>query len=285
MNEISASIDTSAGAFEKDVIEASRTRPVIVDFWAPWCGPCRVLKPILEKLAREYGGKFVLAKLNTDEHPEIAGRYGVRGIPNVKAFVNGSVADEFVGALPESGVRAFIERLLPSPAETLRRAAQAAVTEGDFEAAESRLREAIAIDERNVAARIDLAELLAARHDYAGANAVLDAVPEHERDDRAARVTAQIALWTSAKDLPSVEILRERLAAHPEDLAARLQFAERLTAESRYEPALEALLEVVRRDRAALRESARQAMLRIFSLAGDAELVGRYRRLLASALN
>jgi putative thioredoxin len=280
------SIDTTADTFERDVIEASRSHPVVVDFWAPWCGPCRVLKPILEKLAKEYAGKFVLVKLNTDEHPEPAARYGVRGIPNVKAFVDGKVANEFVGALPESGVRAFLDSLVPSEAEKLRRDAIHAIAEGEFEEAEAKLREAISLEPANVPAQVELAELLAARGDMAGAEAALAVVPEYESDERLDALRARVAGWRTVQGLPSADALRDRIAGNPGDLEARLALGERFAGEARFESAMKELLEVVRRDRGELREKARQALLRVFSLAsGDPDLVREYRRQLASALN
>jgi putative thioredoxin len=120
----SFSIDVGEQNFNEVVIEGSRQAPVVVDFWAPWCAPCRALKPVLEKLADEYQGRFTLAKVNSDENPAIAAQFGVRGIPNVKAFVGGELVDEFSGALPEPAVREFIDRIVPSPAEELRQAAQ-----------------------------------------------------------------------------------------------------------------------------------------------------------------
>jgi putative thioredoxin len=280
------SIDTTADSFERDVIEASRSHPVVVDFWAPWCGPCRVLKPILEKLAKEYAGKFVLVKLNTDEHPEPAARYGVRGIPNVKAFVDGNVVNEFVGALPESGVRGFLDSLVPSGAEKLRRAAVQCIADGDFEGAESKLREAIAIEPANLPAQIDLAELLAARGDMPGAETALAAVPDYESNERLDTLRARIAGWRTVQELPSADALKDRIAADPGDLGSRLALGERFAVEARYESAMKELLEVVRRDRGDLREKARQALLRVFNLAsGDPDLVREHRRQLASALN
>ncbi len=280
------SIDVTTADFDRDVVEASRQVPVVVDFWAPWCGPCRALKPILEKLAAEYAGKFVLAKVNTDENPDVAARYDVRGIPNVKAFVDGRLASEFTGAQPESAVRRFLDSLMPSPGETLRGAAQADVAQGDVDAAETKLRQAIALEAGNATARIDLAALLAARGDPAGAEAALAAIPEPLRDERATAIATRIALERKRARLADAATLQTQVAAHPEDLDARFTYADRLAADGRYREALDELLEVVRRDRADRREQARKAILEVFGLATDApELVREYRRKLAGALN
>jgi putative thioredoxin len=279
------SFDTTAARFEQDVLERSKTVPVLVDFWAPWCAPCRVLKPILEKLAVEFEGRFALAKVNTDENPEIATRYGVRGIPNVKAFVDGQLVDEFTGALPESGVRGFLEGLIPSESEKLRRAAAAALAKGDAPNAEAALREAIALDPANLDARIDFAALLLARDDYAGAEAQLAEVPDDLRDDRATAIAAKVALWKRGQSLPDLATLKAQVDARPEDLEARLGYADRLAAEGRFRAALDELIEVVRRDRGEPRERARKSVLALFGLAADQpDLVGEYRRKLAGVL-
>ena len=279
------SFDTGTEAFERDVLQASQKVPVLVDFWAPWCAPCRVLKPVLEKLAAEYRGRFLLAKVNSDEHPQLAAQFGVRGIPNVKAFVDGKLADEFTGALPESGVRAFIDRLIPTPGEKLRRTARALVIQGGFDEAEQHLRSALELEPDNRAVRLDLVELLLAKNSHAEAEQFFAPIPERERDERGDRLYSVLALWKHSQQLPPVETLEARLAADPDDLSARLALGERLIAEKQYEPALAALLEVVRKDRGALRTSARKLMVDVFQLAEDRdELVSEYRKLLAGAL-
>ncbi len=279
------SFETGTEAFERDVLQASRNVPVLVDFWATWCAPCRVLKPVLEKLAAEYGGRFLLAKVNSDEHPQLSAQFGVRGIPNVKAFVDGRLADEFTGALPESGVRAFIDRLIPTPGEKLRRTARALVVQGDFDEAERHLRSALELEPDNQVVRLDLVELLLAKNSQAEADALFAPIPERERDERADRLYAVLALWKRSQQLPSMHALEARLAADPDDLAARLALGERLVAESRYEPALAALLDVVRKDGGALRTSARKLMVDVFELVeNQPELVSGYRKLLAGAL-
>ena len=279
------SFDTSAEAFEKEVLKASENVPVLVDFWAPWCAPCRVLKPILEKLVGEYQGRFLLAKVNSDEHPQLSARFGVRGIPNVKAFVDGKLADEFTGALPESGVRAFIDRLIPTPGEKLRRTARALVNQGDFDEAERHLRSALELEPANHALRLDLVEILLAKNSHAEADALFAPIPERERDERADRLYSVLAFWKKSQQLPAVEELQAKIAANPADLSARLALGERLVADQRFEPALAALLEVVRKDRGALRTSARKLMVEVFKLAdSQPELVGEYRKLLAGAL-
>ena len=259
--------------------------PVLVDFWAPWCAPCRVLKPVLEKLAGEYQGRFLLAKVNSDDHPKLSAQFGVRGIPNVKAFVDGKVADEFTGALPESGVRAFIDRLIPTPGEKLRRAARVLVTQGDFDEAERQLHSALALEPENKAIRLDLVELLLAKNSHAQAEALIEVIPERERDERADKLYAVLALWKRSQRLPSLAELEARLDAAPDDLHARLALGERLIADKRYEPALAALLAVVRGDKGALRTGARKLMVEVFNLAEDQpDLVSEYRKLLAGAL-
>jgi putative thioredoxin len=259
--------------------------PVLVDFWAPWCAPCRVLKPVLEKLAGEYQGRFLLAKVNSDEHPQLSAQFGVRGIPNVKAFVDGKLADEFTGALPESGVRAFIDRLIPTPGEKLRRTARAFFDQGNFDAAERHLRDALELETANQEARLDLVELLLAKDSHAEADALLAPIPERERSERGDKLYSVLALWKRSQQLPAMGELEARLAAHPDDLSSRLALGERLIADKRYESALAALLEVVRRDRGALRTGARKLMVEVFNLAEDqADLVSEYRRLLAGAL-
>ena len=279
------SFETGTEAFERDVLQASQKVPVLVDFWAPWCAPCRALKPVLEKLAAEYQGRFLLAKVNSDEHPQLAAQFGVRGIPNVKAFVDGKLADEFTGALPESGVREFIDRLIPTPGEKLRRTARALLTQGDFDEAERHLRSALELEPENRAVRLDLVELLLAKNSHAEADEMFAPIPERERDERAERLYSVLALWKRSQQLPPAAELQAKLAANPDDLSARLALGERLVADRQYEPALAALLEVVRRDRGALRTSARKLMVEVFNLAeAQPELVSEYRKLLAGAL-
>lgn len=280
------SYDTGTATFEHDVLDASRQAPVLVDFWAPWCGPCRALTPVLERLAEEYQGRFSLAKINTDEHPEIAAKFGVRGIPNVKAFVDGALVDEFVGALPESGVRQFIARVLPGPVDKLRSEARAAVAAGDFETAEAKVREALELDPGSSETGIDLAELLVARQAFDEAEPLIEAVPEVLRDERTQQLAARIAFWKKGKDLPDPAALRARVAADPAALAARRDLADRLVIERDFRGALDELLEIVRRADGAERDAAREAMVNVFTLAADqTELVADYRRQLARALH
>jgi putative thioredoxin len=279
------SFDTGTEAFERNVLQASERVPVLVDFWAPWCAPCRALTPILEKLAGEYQGRFLLAKVNSDEHPQLSAQFGVRGIPNVKAFVDGKLADEFTGALPERGVRAFIDRLIPTPGEKLRRTARALVTQGDFDGAERHLRSAVELEPANHALRLDLVELLLAKNSHAEADEMFAPIPERERDERADKLYSVLALWKKSQQLPAIGELEAKLASNPDDLPSRLALGERLVADRRYEPALAALLEVVRKDRGALRTSARKLMVEVFNLAEDQSvLVSEYRKLLAGAL-
>lgn len=280
-------LDVDESTFDALVIESSRKVPVVVDFWAPWCAPCRALGPILEKLAGEYAGRFTLAKINSDENPALSTRYGVRGIPNVKAFADGRVVDEFTGALPESGVRAFIERIVPSPAEELRdSAARVYVQTRDAQQALDLLAQAEQLDPANDDVRIDRAAILAegGRHDEA--RQLIDSLaPLVQMDDRVSALKARLDLAQSAAAAPSDDVLRARIVRDENDLEARLQLAHQHVARREYRPALEHLLEIVRRDRNYRDDIARKTMLKVFELLRTQdELVSEFRRKLASAM-
>jgi putative thioredoxin len=280
-------VDASTATFDEVVLRGSRGVPVIVDFWAPWCAPCRALAPVLEKLAAEYAGRFVLAKVNSDENQDLAAQFGVRGIPNVKAFVDGRIVDEFSGALPEPAVRAFIERLLPSPAETLRREAMDDYAAGDASSALAKLDRARELDPSNRIVPIDRIEVLIALGRVDEARAALDKLDVlTRREDRVSALEARLNIAATMAEAPDTATLQARIAADGNDLDARLQLANLHAARERYEPALGELLEVAKRDRGFRDGAGRKQMVALFGLLGEeSELVHRYRRLLASALN
>jgi putative thioredoxin len=276
--------DVNEADFSRVVIEGSRKVPVLVDFWAEWCAPCRALKPILEKLADEYQGRFLLAKVNSDQNQALAARYGVRGIPNVKAFVGGELVDEFSGALPEAMVREFIEGLMPSEAEELRRQAAAALASGASDGALALLERAAEREPQNDAIRLDRAEILLDLGRADEARALLGALSILTRDEtRAAGLIARAAFAGGTAE--GAAGLEQRIAAHPDDLEARLQLARAHVAARRYEAAMEQLLEVIRRDRGYGDDAGRKTLLQVFNLLGnEGELVAKYRRLMASAM-
>ena len=288
----SHAIDVGALNFDEVVVRGSRERPVLVDFWAPWCGPCRMLAPILDKLAVEMEGRFTLAKLNTDDEQELAARYGIRGIPNVKAFVDGRVADEFTGVLPEAGVRAFLDRVMPSPAARAIAEAKARLAAKDAVGALEKLDEVHALDPAGEDALLTRAEALVALGRGADAGHVLDALEaparvrtKPVRDERrlaTLRARAKLAAAGGA-DLAA---LARRAAATPPDHVARRDYAAALAANGDHERALDLLLSIVDADRGADGDAAKKAMLTIFeALGSDSDLARRYRRSLAAVVN
>jgi putative thioredoxin len=279
-------IDVTNDTFESEVIEASKSTPVVVDFWAPWCGPCRVLKPILEKLASEYDGKFKLAKVNSDENQEIAAAYGIRSIPDVMAFKDGKAVSHFLGAVPESQVRAFIDELIPTPSEIERVRAAELREAGNLAGAVGALLKAIDLDSTNDTARLDLAGLLIELKRVDEVEAMLAAVqPNLEFDDRVATLRAALAFARLAGSASEAE-LKAKLAAKLADHETRFALAGLYAGTKRHREALDELLEIVRRDRNWKDGQARKQILAIFNLAEkQPELVSEYRRKLASALN
>ena len=281
------SMDVNLADFEEQVVAASDKVPVVIDFWAPWCAPCKSLKPILEKLAAEYGGKFLLAKVNADENQELSAKYGVRGIPAVKAMVNGKIIDEFTGAQPEGEVRAWLEKIIPSPAEELRRAAAQQVDAGDPAGALKLLAEAARLEPGNEWVRVDAAEILLAVKEVAEARRLLDSVksPDIMKEDRVLQLLAKLKFAEANSGGASEASLAEAIAANAYDLEARLKLANLLIAANRHVEGMDQLIEIVRRNRGFKDEIARKTLLDVFNLlGGQNELVAEYRRKLSSAL-
>lgn len=248
-------MDITPATFEREVLEASAEVPVLVDFWAPWCAPCRALGPILEKLEREYAGRFKLVKVNSDENQDLAAAFGVRSIPDVIAFRDGKPAAHFLGALPESQVRAFIDRLLPSAADL------------------------------EDLARLDRAEALIEQRQAEEAERVLGEVQANAQLDARREALLAAARFSRAAGGADEDELGRRLAAQPEDLEARFALAQVHAAAHRYREAMEELLAIVQKDKQWRDGEARKQLVNLFTLAGEQpELVSEYRRRLATAL-
>ena len=275
-------LDVSLADFEQQVLDESKTRPVVVDFWAPWCGPCKSLKPILEKLAAEYDGAFRLVKINSDDNQELATRYGVRGIPSVKAFVNGEAVDEFSGALPEGEVRTFLDRLVPGPADNLRAAAGELRAAGDMSGALQKLAEASKFDPNHVGIRVDATEIMLDLGEADEARRLIGNLAD-DADPRVPQLRARLQFMGEAGEDPAA--LNARVAADENDLAARLKLANFAVAAGQYEVGMDQLLEIIRRDRSFEDDVGRTTLLAVFDLLGGDPLVSQYRRKLASALN
>jgi putative thioredoxin len=278
--------DTTTQTFRKDVLEESRRQPVLVDFWAPWCGPCKQLTPVLEKAVRSAKGAVKLVKMNIDEHPQIASQMGIQSIPAVIAFVAGQPVDGFMGALPEGQVIAFLERVtrqeIGGQEKELLKAADDALVAGNPAGAAELYSEVLAADAGNVHAIAGLARTLVETGNIDEAKHTLEQVPESKHNDTAvAAARAAIEVAEQAANLGPVAELEQKLAANPADHQARFDLAMALNASNRREEALDHLLDIVRRDRKWNDDAARKQLVQFFDAWGptDEHTVSGRRRL------
>jgi len=278
-------IDTTTARFEADVIQASSERPIIVDFWAPWCQPCRQLGPVLEKLANEYNGRFTLAKVNVDENQDVAAAFGVQSIPYVAAVRDGRLAAEFVGVYPEEKLREWLAPLLPSKAEELLKKGRA-LESSDAKAALAAYREAAALEPKLDAARVALARvLLKLNQDDECRKIIADLESRGYLEPEAEKVKSQLELRAAAAEAGPLDEARKAATAAPNDLALQLKLADALAVANRHDEALQICLSIVQKDKSALGGEAKNTMLRIFdTLGAGSDLVSIYRRKLATAL-
>ena len=269
--------DTTTQTFVQDVIEESKRQPVLIDFWAPWCGPCRQLTPVLEKAVRAAKGKVKLVKMNIDENPQIPGQMGIQSIPAVIAFSGGRPADGFMGAVPESQVTAFIEKLtkgMPGPASVgdLLKEAEAALAEGDHSTAASIYAEILQEDATNIAALAGLARCYVETDAIDQAKQTLGMIPEAKRNDPAVKaVQAAIDLSEQAKSVGPVTELEQKIAANPADHQARFDLALALNAKGDRLNAANHLLDIVKRDRKWNDDGARKQLVQLFEAWGGAD--------------
>ncbi|HVW03052.1 MAG TPA: thioredoxin [Planctomycetaceae bacterium] len=278
-------IDATLETFGEKVIDRSEQLPVVIDFWATWCGPCQQLGPVLEKLAREYNGQFLLAKVDVDKEPDIAGHFGVQSIPQVFAVRDKQIVEQFTGSLPEEQIRQWLSAILPNPYETL--VAEAKKLEAtDPPAAEGKYRAAIELQPAESPAKIGLAQVLLGQNRDEESRKLIDELEARGYlEPEADHIKAELEVRAAAQEAGGVSESRAAVAADPNNLELQLKLAEALAAAHKYTEALDICLGLVEKDKAKMGEPARELMVRVFQILGNtSELTQTYRRKLAVAL-
>tara|TARA_R110002111_G_scaffold168038_1_gene233861 strand:+ start:140102 stop:140965 length:864 start_codon:yes stop_codon:yes gene_type:complete len=278
-------IDITEENFETEVIQQSEQTPIVIDFWAPWCGPCQQLAPLLDKMVEEFQGKFRLAKINIDEQQGLAAAFRVQSIPAVVAFQHGQPVDQFQGLLPEETLREWITRLIPSPLEILLQEAQAA-EETEPALAESKYREALDLDPGNDAIKLRIAAVLVRQSRFDECTKIIHKLEERGYlEPEAEQIKSQLELQAAADEAGGVEAARATLAADPENPLLKISLADALAVSNKHEEALEICLSIIEQDKTGAGVEAKATMLKIFDLLGtQSALTGTYRRKLATLL-
>jgi putative thioredoxin len=271
-------VEVTAETFQSIVIEGSSRQPVLVDFWASWCGPCQVLTPLLTRLAEQHGGKFILAKVDTEAQQALAMQFGIRSIPTCKLFKDGQPVDEFMGALPESEITAFLDRHIPRESDHLIAQAEQLWSTGDAPGALALATRAAEEDPDNPRSVIALARFQAANNEQFAAQQTLDRLPaDVQLSGEVKALRSQLTFDATAGNAPPRAELEAALAANENDSAARFQLAARLVMDNDLESALDHLLTLMQKDRQYGDDAARKAMVQVFDMLGDDPRVPRYR--------
>lgn len=280
-------IESTEGTFTRDVLEASRTMPVLVDFWADWCGPCKMLAPVLERVAEAFAGRARVVKVNTDAEQRLAAEHGIRSLPTVRVFRHGKAVDEIIGVQPESAIRAMVERYLDKPSDKDRAEAARLLADGRPEEAVLLLEKILREEPENEPARVQLVEALIAAGQLGEAATQLESLPVNLLDSPELKMLeARLNLARTLTDAPDLETLRKRVEDNPSDLESRNQLAAREFGAGREEAALGQWLEILRRDRNFGDGAARQSLLQAFELMRDREdVVHAYRRQMMALLH
>lgn len=286
MSESPYVFDADSASFQAMVVDGSHRVPVLVDFWAAWCGPCRALTPILEKLADEFQGRFLVVKVDTDREQEVASQFGIRSLPTVKLFKDGVVVDEFMGVQPESRVRALLERFVSRESDDARAQAQSLREKGQLTQARSLLEEAHAADPGNQRVIPGLANVLIDLGELDQAKNLLDSVPGSVKsDDEMRTAMVRLAFAQVVETSPPADELSQAIEIEPRDCESRYRLGALHVGRGEYEAALEQFIEILRMDRAFRDDAGRKGLLSVFELLGDDHpLVGRYRARMSSLL-
>jgi len=272
-------IDVTEENFESVVLDAPEDVTVLVDFWAPWCAPCRMMEPIFEKLASSYNGRLRIAKINTDENPILGGHFGIQGIPAVKIFRSGELVSEFTGALPEAQLCQILDRFVASETDDIASQGQKWLAEGQIAKAKHCFENAFTIDPDNLGAKLGLAQIALHESDLAKAEQLASSIEAHEKEyDAAQGILNRLGFMKACQEWGGKYACAERIDKNPDDLDARFALASCLAAEGRYQEALEEFLTIVKKNKTYKEGAVKFAMVKVFSIIGQrSPLADEYR--------